>query len=231
MLYHLFCEDAIMSLKQNKGVNMTMKKLSISLVAASLLSTAAYAEEFKSVVPGLSASANVALTTDYIWRGASQTNNNSSAVQGGFDLEHESGAYLGTWGSTYAAGNEHDFYAGYGMEVAGVGLDLGAIYYYYPEAKSGNGEELYLGVSYSVAGVDLGLTESYSVSGSANNIEGSIGYDAGVANVGVAVGYNSDMYAQVHVGIPCVVTGGEWGVDYGYTSSASAYAISHGFSF
>jgi len=43
-------------------------------------------------------SANVALTSDYVWRGMSQ-NDEGWAIQGGFDITHETGFTLGTWAS------------------------------------------------------------------------------------------------------------------------------------
>ena len=65
------------------------KKLSIAMgIALASLTTAASAEF----------SGNVALTTDYVWRGVSQTDE-GPAVQGGFDYEHESGFSAGVWGS------------------------------------------------------------------------------------------------------------------------------------
>jgi uncharacterized protein (TIGR02001 family) len=42
--------------------------------------------------------ANVGLTTDYIWRGIAQTSHNP-AIQGGIDYAHSSGLYAGVWGS------------------------------------------------------------------------------------------------------------------------------------
>lgn len=59
------------------------------------------------VVPGVvlaeeasphTVSANVGFTTDYIFRGISQTSHNP-AVQGGIDYSHASGLYAGAWGS------------------------------------------------------------------------------------------------------------------------------------
>jgi uncharacterized protein (TIGR02001 family) len=41
-------------------------------------------------------SANVALTSDYVFRGVSQTDEDP-AIQGGFDVSHDSGLYIGTW--------------------------------------------------------------------------------------------------------------------------------------
>ncbi len=44
-------------------------------------------------------SGNVALTTDYRFRGISQSDE-EAAVQGGFDVAFEPGFYVGTWGSS-----------------------------------------------------------------------------------------------------------------------------------
>ena len=41
---------------------------------------------------------NVGLYSDYIFRGYTQTQN-EPAIQGGFDVEHSSGLYAGTWAS------------------------------------------------------------------------------------------------------------------------------------
>ena len=80
-----------------------MKKtlLSISLTsliaATSLLSTQAFAVE------GLSA--NVGATSNYLWRGVSQTAN-AAAISGGIDYEADSGFYAGTWASNIDFGDE-----------------------------------------------------------------------------------------------------------------------------
>jgi len=118
---------------------------------------------------------NVGLFSDYRFRGISQTYK-APAVQGGFDYAHESGFYLGTWasnvsGNLYTNGNlEWDFYGGYKFEpVKGLGIDLGTLYYYYPEARSGsaagvqnvkyNNWEIYGAASYSYFSAKL----SYSL--------------------------------------------------------------------
>lgn len=77
--------------------------------------------------------ANVTLASDYIWRGVSQTMN-EPAIQGGFDWAHDSGFYLGTWGSNVDYGGpEHlelDYYGGWGTETeGGIAFDVGYIYY------------------------------------------------------------------------------------------------------
>jgi uncharacterized protein (TIGR02001 family) len=99
-------------------------------------------------------SANVALTTDYVWRGVSQTDN-GPAIQGGFDLAHSSGVYAGIWGSNVEFGDdaniELDYYGGYATEFGnGLGLDVGIIYYDYPSESDLDFEELYVGLGYGI---------------------------------------------------------------------------------
>lgn len=81
---------------------------------------------------------NVTLATDYRFRGISQTFG-KPALQGGFDYSHSSGIYLGNWNSNVnegagfpSANLEMDFYGGWKKSFGDFGLDLGAIYYYYP---------------------------------------------------------------------------------------------------
>lgn len=82
-------------------------------------------------------SGNVALTTDYTFRGISQTSE-LPAIQGGFDYEHKSGFYAGVWGSNVEFGDtkvnmELDVYAGFGFEVSeDVAFDAGILHYQYP---------------------------------------------------------------------------------------------------
>ena len=90
-----------------------------------------------------SLSANVSLTSNYIFRGISQTGGDA-AIQGGVDYTHSSGFYLGTWGSNvgwlkdyqgYDSGKvEVDIYGGYRGDIGKTELtyDLGAIQYIYP---------------------------------------------------------------------------------------------------
>lgn len=89
---------------------------------------------------GFRASANVGFVSQYTFRGISQSNENP-AVQGGFDLSHQSGFYAGVWGSNVDFGVEDetveiDVYAGYSGSFKGVSYDVGAIYYAYPGVDS-----------------------------------------------------------------------------------------------
>ncbi len=112
---------------------------------------------------GHTLSGNLALASDYRFRGVSQTYN-QPAVQGGFDYGSTAGVYGGAWGSNVSgnqflngASLELDLYGGYRLTAGGgrVGLDLGMQYYWYPSARYNidpgndyNTTEVYLGVRY-----------------------------------------------------------------------------------
>jgi len=111
---------------------------------------------------------NFAATSNYIWRGITQTSD-EAAVSGGIDYAHGSGFYIGTWisslggNSTPATGNgsyEHDIYAGYGMEVGPVGMDFGTILYRYPvsSAVESDFQEIYANFSYEAFEAGVALT-------------------------------------------------------------------------
>ncbi|TXC71876.1 hypothetical protein FSB78_13615 [Sphingomonas ginsenosidivorax] len=81
---------------------------------------------------------SVGLVSDYRFRGVSQSDENL-AIQGGLTATHESGLYVGTWGSNLAgwgtfggANMELDLIAGFKLPVGGGSLDVGATWYMYP---------------------------------------------------------------------------------------------------
>jgi len=110
--------------------------------------------------PDWTLTGNAGLFSDYRFRGFTQTGF-KPAFQGGFDVSHASGFYVGNWNSNVeqalyrGATLEMDFYGGYKFETAGLGVDLGAITCYYPtHANTGNfgtvhHDEIYLGLSYT----------------------------------------------------------------------------------
>ena len=132
-----------------------MKKLH-KIIAASLLASATTMGS--SVVLAESPlTANIAVGSNYIWRGVTQTGD-LSAVSGGVDYAHASGAYVGVWQSNLSAGQyEQDVYAGYGFEAGPVGLDVGYIAYQYPLGTGANFEEIYVNASYDMFNAGLAL--------------------------------------------------------------------------
>ena len=118
-----------------------MKKLSCLLVLSGLISAPTMAADAPASPHSLTG--NIAFTTDYLFRGVSQTQN-GPAIQGGFDYSHTSGVYLGTWASNvdwvsqgYKDNNsmEIDLYGGFKGSMGDIGYDVGLITYYYPGDK------------------------------------------------------------------------------------------------
>ncbi|MDX1594793.1 MAG: TorF family putative porin [Gammaproteobacteria bacterium] len=147
-----------------------MNKFKSTIFAAGLLAAplASHAE----------IAANVALTTDYVWRGVSQTLEDP-AIQGGFDYAHESGFAAGVWASNVDFGEgdsadmEFDVYGSFGGEFGdGFSYGVGAIYYAYPGTASG---------------VDYDWLE----------VSGSLGWGP----VSFAVNYSSDVYNSSETGV------------------------------
>ncbi len=119
-------------------------------------------------------SGNVTYTTDYRFRGISQ-GDRSQALQGGFDIEFENGAYLGTWASNVTfsgAAIEVDYYGGYAWDVNDdLAADVGVLWYNYPEDDAVDLDgisdrdldfvEIYGSVSFMDATVGLAYSPDY----------------------------------------------------------------------
>jgi len=110
-------------------------------------------------------SMNIGATSNYIWRGVTQTDD-GAAISGGIDWSHDSGFYVGNWVSNVDFGPgtspyEHDIYGGYSGEISDFGYDVGLIYYMYDSdddanfleaALSGSWKFLSAGVNYTLDG-------------------------------------------------------------------------------
>jgi uncharacterized protein (TIGR02001 family) len=172
-----------------------MKAAAITLGAVLALTCAplAQAEEDndlvgKDVIPG-SFVGNVGGTSDYLFRGITQTRHDP-AIQGSIEYDHPSGVYIGVWGSSidFAGMNgthaqlETDFYGGYRGSYNSLSYNIGAIGYYYVHTD---------GVNYAEA-------------------TGSLGYDFGPLNVTGSVFYSPEytfdsgdaVYVAGDIGVP-----------------------------
>ena len=118
--------------------------------------------------------ANIGATSNYIWRGVTQSND-GAAVSGGLDWSDDSGFYLGTWTSSLSGAQyELDLYGGFGGEIeGGFGYDVGVIAYLYP-----------------IGDEELDFTEVY--------LNGSFGmFNVGVAyEIDAEDGNDADLYAS-----------------------------------
>lgn len=138
--------------------------LSATLATSALVSTQASAEVAS--IEGLSA--NVGLTSQYIFRGIAQTDTASASA--GLDYEN-SGFYAGIWTADVQDGLEIDYYAGYGLELDnGIGLSIGYTLYAYTGDFDTEYQEVNLGFTYDV------LSVSYN-KGSREDAAGDQDYD------------------------------------------------------
>ncbi|AFJ03068.1 hypothetical protein, proteobacterial [Methylophaga frappieri] len=138
---------------------MKLKTLSALCLAASTMTIATTANAWESEDGNHSTSASVALSSEYIWRGISQTDGDP-AISGSFDYAHSSGFYAGVWGSNVDYGDdasaEFDAYLGFAGEFgdSGVGYDIGALRYMFP-GEDYNFNEVYGSLSYSIFSVGI----------------------------------------------------------------------------
>lgn len=161
---------------------MTMKTTTTAavLLAGFSFGMTAPASAQDSKLPG-EVSGNVTLTSDYVFRGFTQANEDP-AIQGGLDWDSGAGFYLGTWGSNVNFGDgdeasvELDVYGGYAGEIDGFSYDVGFLYYWYPGAASA--------LSYD-------FWEVY----------GSVGYDFGPAAVSFGLAYTPDNFGGTDDGL------------------------------
>ena len=134
--------------------------LSGKVTLAALLATAtpSFAQEAEEESSSdFTVSGNATVASDYRFRGASFSDGDV-AIQGGIDLNHTSGFYVGVWGSSQDEGAnsigvddgtgaiinvdsgdlgnvEIDIYGGWSGDVGGgLNLDVGLLYFYFPDA-------------------------------------------------------------------------------------------------
>jgi uncharacterized protein (TIGR02001 family) len=175
------CVDTFIPLQLLKKGNTMLKNKLLVAALASAFSLPALAD----TAPASPFSTNVALTTNYLYRGISQSGA-KPAIQGGFDYANANGLYAGVWGSSISwisdealgnaanAGLELDTYAGYKGTVAAVSYDVGFLRYNYPGtyhtfvAGSANPDtnEVYGAVTYSIvtAKLSYSLGDTFGVS-------------------------------------------------------------------
>ncbi|MEJ2308668.1 MAG: TorF family putative porin [Gammaproteobacteria bacterium] len=188
-----------------------MKKTLISMAcAAAMAAPAAHAE----------LSANIGVTSDYLWRGVTQSGH-EAAVSGGVDYAHDSGFYAGIWTSTLGGDNQElDGYLGFAGEYNDLGYDVGYIYYGYLNADDWDFSEIYGSLSWMWLSGGINYTVSGQADDNSRFIEGDIYYFASATfdletvspelsgwGVGFTVGYydfeaNSDFdYTQLQMDI------------------------------
>ncbi len=206
-----------------------MKRSVLSLAMLGALASLPSVSVAQSAPAASPLTGNITLTTDYRFRGISQSFK-LPALQGGFDYAGPGGFYLGNWNSSVSgnqfpngASLEMDFYGGYKFEIAkDVTLDLGALYYFYPGAfynvaskQKFNNFEVYAGVSSGPLSVKVFYTLS--------NLFGTTGETAGAYGTGDSKGsYYLDANYSVEI-MPKVTLGAHVGYQSVNNYSALSY--------
>ena len=122
---------------------MRTKTVPAAAFALGLSLAAGTAGAFELESAGLTIGITPTVSSDYLFRGVSQTQNRP-AVQGTIDIQHTSGIYVGAFASNVTflntnARQEIDALAGWRTSLYGVSLDLGGIAYTYPGYRNGPG--------------------------------------------------------------------------------------------
>ncbi len=110
-------------------------------------------------------STNLTATSNYIWRGVTQTDD-AAAVQGGVDYTINKHFYTGAWTSNIASDTELDIYGGYTNKFGAFDFDAGIItYQYLGDSGTDDFTEIYAGTVYknysAKVSVDINETNIY----------------------------------------------------------------------
>ncbi len=156
-------------------------------LAKSLMAGAVTAVVLGSTTAMAEVSTNIGLSSDYVWRGVSQTAG-GAAVSGGIDYSDESGFFAGTWlsntdfdsrdadGARTGESNEVDLYLGYAGEAGDLGYSVTYNYYLYPTVDDANFGELLLDFSYNIFAAGVSYTVNSEVDEPGVLVEGDAHY-------------------------------------------------------
>jgi uncharacterized protein (TIGR02001 family) len=105
---------------------------------------------------------NINLTSDYVWRGLTQTNHDP-AVQGGIDYDHSSGLSTGTWTSNISnSGVEVDLYLKYTLSLSeSFSVFANSTHYHFTKNGKNSTTEYTLGVKYRRFSLSSNYTDDY----------------------------------------------------------------------
>lgn len=177
-----------------------------------------------SIASDWSVSGNIAITSDYVFRGFTQTDA-GPALQGGIDVNHRKGYFIGAWGSNVDsdyfdnANMELDIYLGWNGKLGGSGLELTAkaLRMNYPGTNTNtnntNEFSVYLGYDFgpiSVSGGSNYSDDSYGL-GKAWYWDGGVNIPAGPTTISLHAG-RSDFdaggdYTDYSIGVSGEVSG------------------------
>ena len=128
-----------------KKTNVISGAVLLAVIAAHNVGAATKTNDF---VDDLDLDKNMAVTTNYVWRGIAQSGG-AAAVQGGANYEMKNGLGLDLWLSSSAAGgsDEVDITVSYAMQKKRTGYEFGIISYTYPQLAGASFEEVFAGIN------------------------------------------------------------------------------------
>jgi len=146
----------------------THTKLAVAFLAAA----SSIAAQAADAPAAFTASGNLAFTSDYVFRGITQTGGHT-ALQGGFDAAHTSGLSAGVWASNISwapsTSLEVDLYANYGFSLSkDFSATVGYLAYVYEGNSAINTGEINASVSaYGLtAKLSHAVTDYFGIAGS-----------------------------------------------------------------
>lgn len=164
-----------------------------------LVAASAFAQTAPTPTPAWTQTSNLALSTDYIFRGVSQIASSSAvAFSGGSDISHSSGLSLGAWFANQNFNSnddndtlEADLYGAYTFKIRSADISVGVVTYNYPGASKYNTVEGNLGVA--LAGASLkyshSFTDYFGVDGSDSTGYVDLSYSYTASDVTLALHY------------------------------------------
>ncbi len=174
-----------------------MKNAITAIAVTTLLASSAISFQ-ASATEGLSA--NVAATSNYLWRGLEQTGGDA-AISGGIDYAHNSGFYVGTWASNASWGDmktELDLYLGYGGDITdNISYDVGYIYFAYPDSIADKNAFSEIYASVSTGGFSFGVAV---LADSEAGGDGAEFGDSVYANIDYAFALANETEVALHLG-------------------------------
>lgn len=183
--------------------NLSRACFGMFLALSALPATAQAQEEEES--SSISITGGATVVSDYRFRGFSQSNE-EAAIQGTFTISHESGLYVGTWGSSigFNNGTEIDVYAGFTKELTpGLTGDIGVTAYLYPGVNDTTVIEPYASLTGAIGPA---------------TVKGGVAWAPGGQN---ALGDDSGIYLYTDVGVAIPETPVKLKGHFGYAKSDS----------
>ncbi|MDH5359203.1 MAG: TorF family putative porin [Gammaproteobacteria bacterium] len=159
--------------------------------------------------------ANVALVSDYLWRGDAT---GEAALQGGYDYDFGNGFSVGVWGSTVPNDFEYDLYGGYAGKAGEMDYSIGYISYTVGAVSS---SEMNLGLGFK----DLSIM--YSTDSANNTDYTEVGYEMDLSGFGVGFHYGTNgVDPDYSIGASKDFSGYSVGLTYASKATTDAFALS-----